>query len=62
MHAQPQSTLGLELVGQERVPNGFKDLWDRKNPKKTLKNLVMSLAYQGAVHGLAGYCRLKTTP
>ena len=34
----PQSTLGLELlVGQERVPNGFKDLWDRSNPKRPWK-------------------------
>lgn len=30
--------------------------------QKTVKNLVISLAYRGAVHGLPGYCHLKTTP
>ena len=62
MHAQPpihpRTRAGRPGEGAQRFQRPLGSGKSQKDPE----NLVMSLAYQGAVHGLPGYCRLKTTP
>ena len=62
MHAQPpihpRTRAGRPGEGAQRFQRPLGSEKSQKDPE----NLVMSLAYQGAVHGLPGYCRLKTTP
>ena len=62
MHAQPPIHPRTRAGRPGEGAQWFQRPLGSEKSQKDPENLVMSLAYQGAVHGLPGYCRLKTTP